>query len=62
MYLRTLRLVHVATGESWDKVGVRSDVVVEETVEETHCRHKARLAAIEIERNKGIESHVDLKV
>jgi hypothetical protein len=60
MFLQTLRLVHVATGWDWQDVGVRSDVVVEETVVDEHCRHKARLAAIEVERNKGIERQDEL--
>jgi len=62
MSVQTLRLVHVATGWNWQDVGVRSDVVVEETVVDEHCRHKARLAAIEVERNKGIERQDELKV
>jgi Peptidase family S41 len=62
MYVRTRRLVHAATGWSWEEVGVTSDVVVEETAIEEHCRHKARLAAIEFERNKGIERQDELKV
>jgi hypothetical protein len=62
MCLQTLRLVHVATGWNWQDVGVRSDVVVEETVADEHCRHKARLAAIEVERNEGIQRQDELKV
>lgn len=55
MYVRTVRLVHEVTGSNWDVTGVKSDIVVNETVEEEHCRHKARLAAIEYEKKKEIE-------
>jgi Peptidase family S41/N-terminal domain of Peptidase_S41 in eukaryotic IRBP len=51
--METQKLVHVATKDNWDHKGVKSDIVVDETVEEEHCRHKARLAAIEYERNRG---------
>lgn len=67
MYVETLRFVHDATGTDWDQVGVKSDVMVDETVVEEHCHHKARLAAIafekeKIERNKEIERQDELKV
>ena len=52
MYVQTLRLENMATGKAFEGKGVRSDIVVEETVEEEHCRHKARAAAIEFERNR----------
>jgi C-terminal processing protease CtpA/Prc len=66
MYVQTLRIVHEATGADWDRVGVKSDVVVNETIVEEHCHHKAILAAIEfekekIERNKGFERQDELR-
>jgi len=61
MYLQTSRLVHVATGTNWEDVGVKSDVVVEETGEEEHCHHKGRLAAIEMEKKKGIVVQDELR-
>jgi len=61
MYLQTLTMVHEATGKNWEQGGVKSDVVVEETVQEEHCQHKARLAAIEIERKKGLVVQDELR-
>ncbi|KAE9378929.1 ClpP/crotonase [Stipitochalara longipes BDJ] len=61
IWVQTVRVVHEATGKDWENVGVKSDIVVDEMVQEEHCRHKARLAAIEIEKNKVFEVQDELR-